>query len=727
LDGAIVYGAISDAETGEPLSLVHVQLVPLNTGSVTDESGKYELLNIPEGLYAISASSLGYNREHKDSVRISKGARLELNFKLEIASIETDEVIITAARRAQSVALAPASVAMVHAEDIERQNLQTFDQVFDGLTGVQVTRSSGSNVQALSIRGASEVAGGGIGNRVLLLIDGRPSLSPESGGALWNLVPLQSIERIEVVKGAYSSLFGSSAMGGVINVITKNPVEKSFTSGHINYGVYEPTNRDTYTESGQYYTAELSHGGNVGNWKYLIDAGRKSNTGHREKSAFDINHLFGKAVYQPNSRDKWILSGNFNQIKNDAPATWLNSRLAYSVAPHRLDDYQEKKEYNTDLNYQSLRSGNLKYDARLYYYHNFSLYSFNDDPGNKTDTNVNFGKQSVDESSVAADRLGASFQVDYHVPKHYLIFGADIKNDFVNGVPDTVLYGKHQSLSGGIYAQDEVPVGENIIATVGFRYDYFHLENEFSESNFSPKVAGVWKASDVLSVRLLFAQAFRNPSMAERYIKFEQGGGLRFEPNPQLKAEKLTASVELGGVYKLGKKTSLDVAVFHNKYRDLISFRQLPDPKGGLLYKVINLNKSVMQGFEVNLRSKILGFVSTSLGYTFLDARDVSDSRFNNNLAYKIKHSINGALSFNYKTLSLDVNGRYRSAVKEVFIYPGSEPDAYTLYNAKLTCRITPQFTGYVSIDNLTNTTYEELERYRMPVRGYTLGLRFGL
>ena len=134
-----------------------------------------------------------------------------------------------------------------------------------------------------------------------------------------------------------------------------------------------------------------------------------------------------------------------------------------------------------------------------------------------------------------------------------------------------------------------------------------------------------------------------------------------------------------------------------------------------------------MQGLEVNLRSSFFGFISTSLGYTFLDARDVSDSRFNNNLAYKIKHSINGALSFNYKTLSLDVNGRYRSAVKEVFIYPGSEPDAYTLYNAKLTCRITPQFTGYVSIDNLTNTAYEELERYRMPVRGYTLGLRFGL
>ena len=130
---------------------------------------------------------------------------------------------------------------------------------------------------------------------------------------------------------------------------------------------------------------------------------------------------------------------------------------------------------------------------------------------------------------------------------------------------------------------------------------------------------------------------------------------------------------------------------------------------------------------DFGLRSRFLGFISTSLGYTFLDARDISDARFNNNLAYKIKHSINGAISINYKSLSLDFNGRYRSAVKEVFIYPGSEPDAYTLYNAKLTYRMTTQVNGYFSIDNRTNSLYEELERYRMPVRGYTLGFRFGL
>ena len=123
----------------------------------------------------------------------------------------------------------------------------------------------------------------------------------------------------------------------------------------------------------------------------------------------------------------------------------------------------------------------------------FPFLVFNDDKENKSDDNINFGKQSVDEESVATDRLGAAFQVDYHIPNHYFLFGADIKTDYVNGLPDTVLYGRHRSASGGIYVQDEIAIGKQIIGTVGLRYDYFNLENAFSESNFSPKIAAVWK------------------------------------------------------------------------------------------------------------------------------------------------------------------------------------------------------------------------------------------
>ena len=720
-----ITGLVYDKENGHPLALAHISIDVLKKGAVTDDRGQFAIREIPAGVYRLAISSLGYQREIMDSIRVDGDGTTELNLGLATDDLDIGEVVVTAAKRSQSVALAPASVSVLSSNKLENENVNTFDQAFDALTGVQVTRSSGANVQALSIRGASEVAGGGIGNRVLLLIDGRPSLSPESGGALWNLVPISVIDRVEVVKGAYSSLFGSSAMGGVINVLTKKASARSHTGAHISYGFYDgaPATSE-YSGRGQYYSAAVNQSGNLGKWKYITSGGVTSNDGHREKSAFDIYHLFGKVIYQHDLKNKWIFSANHNEIKNDAPATWINRRLAYTVANHRRDDFQEKDESSLDLQYQSIRSQSLKFHSRLYYYRNFAFFSFDDDPENRTDSNINFGKQSVPEESVRSSRLGATFQADYYRGSHYMIAGLDLKSDFVNGKPDTVLYGLHRSFSSGLYLQDEVSIEDRMIITAGLRYDYFHLEDEFSESNLSPKIAAVWKQSKNSSMRLLFAGAFRNPSIAERFIKFEQGGGLRFMPNPKLRAEKLTTSIELGSNFGDGNKWNADVSLFYNRYRDLISFQQLPSADRSLLFQVVNLNRALMQGVEINFTYNPSDFISINTGYTYLDARDISENRLNDFLAYKRKHSFSGGIHAVYKSFSTDLSYRYRSPIKEVFIYPGSEPGAHSVWNGRINYQITSDVSFYISVDNFTNSLYEELERYRMPGRGYTFGIR---
>ena len=229
-----------------------------------------------------------------------------------------------------------------------------------------------------------------------------------------------------------------------------------------------------------------------------------------------------------------------------------------------------------------------------------------------------------------------------------------------------------------------------------------------------------------LSLRMLFAQAFRNPSMAERFIKFEQGGGLRFQPNPDLKSERLNFSYEFGIKTKIADHASLDVAVFYNQYKNLISFRQLSKPFEPLLYEVMNLKKAVMQGFEIGYRQTWGDYFKTSIGYTYLDARDISEGRLNDDLAYKVKHTLNISASGNYGKFSLHINARHHSRIKEVFIYPGSEPDAVSLINAKLNFQLAEQQNIYFAIDNITDTQYEELERYRMPGRSFTVGAAFG-
>ncbi len=714
-------GEIRDADSGEGLLYVNILFdgqSHLNTTS--DQHGAFEVNALYDQGYELSIVMIGYKTQHLHVTPDS----LPLIIKLYPESYLSDEVVITATRKTQSVNLAPASVGVVTRQQLLERGTSTFDDAFNSINGIVATRSSLSNVQSLSIRGSSEVAGGGIGNRVLLLLDGRPAITPESGGALWNLVPLGAIERIEVIKGAYSSLFGSSAMGGVINVITRQPDTLAHTSLHVHYGFYgKPPAYADYNGYHDFSGFDITHSNRIGKISYLLNSSSKSNDGHRQATAFNMTNTFGKVRYAFSPNRTMEVSMIYNKINNDTPATWLNFTKPYHVAAHRLDDTQLRREVNADMHYEAYAHSNLKYSTRFYYYGAFSDFVFNGDPLNDS-TNVNKGKQYIDKEDVRVHRIGNATQVDLNLDKHhYLISGFELQNDLVNGNPDTVLYGKHRAWNAGLYAQDEITTGKKWTITAGARYDFYSITNTFMESNVSPKLAAVYKASSSISFRALLARAFRNPSIAERYTKFEQGGGLSFQISPLLKAEKLTLSAEAGGKMAVGSKLKLDWSLYYNHYKDLISYRQLPGT--GFRFEVINLNKAIMQGFEINLDyafSKDLKFIA---GYNYLDARDASDGRINDVLPYKSKHTAYLNLLYTYKYFHLSLLARSRSRIDEVFIYPGSEPEGYFLMNAKLSGHLTRSLSAYLQVDNMGDVQYEEIERYRMPGRTFGMGVNF--
>jgi iron complex outermembrane receptor protein len=680
-------------------------------------------------MVTIEASFIGFKNYIQDSILVSPGSTLELDIEMESSFVAIDEVVVTASRKSQTLVSAPVSVDVVKAIQLENQNVTTFDEAFDNLAGVNVSRSSRANVQALSIRGASEVAGGGTGNRVLLLLDGRPVLSPDSGGALWNLVPTNSIERIEVVKGAYSSLFGSSAMGGVINVITREPKSGYRTRVNLNYGFYQRAPSFTgYDRFNDFNNIEISHSNTHKKGGYLIDLSRRQDDGHREKSGFSLYNFYGKYSYDFDKNKKLRISANVNQMYNDTPATWLSRRFYNQVAPHRKDDFQDRREYNADIYYSVIRNENLKYSSRLYFYQNDSEFSFNDDPDNDS-TNVNIGtNQIVAESSILAQRWGNITQVDLSVDdKHYAIAGVDMYYDRIVALPDFYLYGRQKVINMGVYVQDEYYATDRITITGGIRYDYYNIFNEFQESNISPKIAMVFNPNKRWSFRTLFAQAFRNPAIAERFIKFTQGGGLTFRPNPLLRSERLKYSFEIGTRYSPARYFFLDVAYFYNFYNDLISFQQLPDPDGGLLYEVINVNEALLQGVEVNMTIQPFNSWNLRMNYTYLDAKDRSPERLNDALPYKRKHSFNLTSSYQYKGMGLHLTGRYRSATEEVFLYPGSEPGEQLIFTARLDAQINKTYSAFIAVNNITNQQYEEVERYRMPGRHFTIGASFDI
>ncbi len=719
-----IRGVVRDAESGERLPFVNVTVKETSGGASASPEGDFVIEGLAPGKYVLLASYVGYSEALVEGVEVVAGRITELVLELKPAALVINEVVVTAGARSQAIKLAPASIGVITAAQLRARNLVTFDQAFDEMPGVMVTRTSGTNVQAFSIRGASEVAGGGIGNRVLLLIDGRPALSPESGGALWNLVPLSSIERIEVVRGAYSSLYGSSAMGGVVNVITRKPEARPETRLHFNYGAYGLAPRSTgYRRYNDFHTLDLSHSRRIGKFSYLLDGSWKSDDGHKEKSGFELLNGFGKFNWDLHPKHRLQLSANYNRMYSDAPATWLSRRQAYSVAEFKKDDYQDRREFNADLYYQFNTTERFKLSSRLYHYRNASLFSFDADPGNDS-TNINTGKQIVKEYSVRTWRVGNVTQADLFAgEKHYLIAGVDVKWDYVLGLPDIYLYGEHRALGIGVYVQDEITISDKLTATAGARFDSYRIFGEVQESNFSPKLALLYKASPQLSIRSLLAQAFRDPPIAERFIKFEQGGGLAFLPNPNLQPERLTLSAELGAKWSPAQSTTIDAAIFYNRYNNLISFQQVSQPFEDLTYQVVNLREALMQGFELSWRQQWLPWLNSNVSYTFLDARDTSPERLNDALAYKVRHSLGASTSAQYKKFNLHLSCRYRSRIEEVFIYPGSEPGAAFIANAKLNFRPSERRTFYLAVNNLNNDQYEELERYRMPGRSFTVGV----
>lgn len=721
--GGCIEGTVRDAESGEPLPMASVRLLNAPFSGMADLGGVFRLANLPTGRHTLVASYLGYQDLVLEDVEVADSRPQWLAVTLQPGSLPVGEIVVTASSRSQAIKLAPASIGVITNKQLQERQITTFDQAFDDMPGVVVTRSGGANVQAFSIRGASEVAGGGIGNRVLLLIDGRPALSPESGGALWNLVPISSIERIEVVRGAYSSLYGSSAMGGVVNVITRKPDAAPQTRLHLNYGAYNRAPESTgYSRYNDFHSVDVSHSRQVGKFSYLLDGSWKSDDGHKEKTGFDLYNFFAKTTWAFSPRRTIQLSANANRMYSDAPATWLSRKQAYSAAEFKQDDYQDRREFNADLYYVASPSEKVKYTSRIYHYRNMSLFSFDSDPGNDS-TNINFGKQIVKAYSVQTRRLGNVSQVELFTGNnHYLIAGMDIKGDYVLGTPDTFLYGEHRALGAGVYVQDELTLSNRLTVTAGIRYDHYRIFGQVQESNVSPKVALLYQAKPNFSVRMLLAQAFRDPPIAERFIKFEQGGGLRFLPNPGLRPERLTLSAEVGAKMTPAPGATFDVAFFYNRYNNLISFQQLSNPLEPLLYQVVNLKEALMQGVEVSYQQRWKDFLTTSVSYTFLDARDISPGRVNDALAYKVRHTLGASATARHKNFTLNLNARYRSRIEEVFIYPGSEPDAAFVSNAKLCYTFTSGFAGYFAVNNLNNAQYEELERYRMPGRSFTLG-----
>src|SRR5881409_281253 len=208
---AILYGSVTDS-LGQPLQAT-VRVVGSPAMAVADGRGRYRLA-VPAGRVIVRAGHIGF-RSQVDSATIAAGDSLERDYRLPASPVELQPRIVTAAKHSQLLDESATSVVVMNDTDLARRAVATVDEAVNRAPGVLFLNGQ------VNIRGSSGFVEG-LGSRVLLLVDGVPANQGDRGGINWDVIPLEQVERAEVVKGAGSALYGSAALGGVVNVITRD-------------------------------------------------------------------------------------------------------------------------------------------------------------------------------------------------------------------------------------------------------------------------------------------------------------------------------------------------------------------------------------------------------------------------------------------------------------------------------------------------------------------------
>jgi len=242
-----------------------------------------------------------------------------------------------------------------------------------------------------------------------------------------------------------------------------------------------------------------------------------------------------------------------------------------------------------------------------------------------------------------------------------------------------------------------------------------------------------------MSLRASWGRSFRAPSLYERFVR--EGGPFIIDPNPALNKETMTAW-EVGMFKQFGEKVSLDIAGFINDYKDLIeSVDTDVDHLGRSVYTYENLNKARIWGIETNLSIKPVDEVNVNLAYTYMNAKNKSydpataSSSVTNNpdpdwLAYRPEHTASASTTWKAtKDLALNVNGRYISKYKNIYMYNNvagtGYPGDFVVFNVGAKYKVNDNFTTSLVCNNINNTQYEEVMWFRAPGRSYVLGVDF--
>ncbi len=711
----VIAGTVREATTREALPGVNLIVEGTSIGAASDIDGRFLIRGVPPGNYRVRASLIGYLTSMSAVLRVNAGDTTRLSFQLRESAIDVPEVVVTASKKAQSFLETPVSLSVVNARQIEQQNFVSLDRLLEFAPGVNLMGGQ------INIRGSSGYSRGA-GTRVLLLVDGVPMLPGDSGDIKWDQIPPNEVERVEVVKGAASSLYGSNALGGVVNIITKDPSEKPVTAVKTSTGIFDKPRYPEwrFTERTLFYNyQDISHSRAFGKLRVRASLGRRESTGYSQNGNYRRFNGYTKLKYSFTSTSFLTAYANLaNNYGGEAIAAQsINEITRVPEASAGLNTHTRRLQ--TGVTYQTLLGSNMTLRLRDSFYYS----RFENDLA-ETDPNpfVQNASPHIDSRAQKND-LEAQLDIELN-PVHSSTVGMSGTLNSIN----STLFGTHDGRDFSAYLQHEWKARTALTLTGSLRFDYHWVDTGLREYHLNPRFGLVYVVSPSASLRLSSGRGFRAATMAELFT-LTKASGFVVIPNPNLSSE-IGWSHEIGGQFVLSN-IFINPAVFWSDYEDLIEGRFVTKRNQNVI-QFQNFNRARIRGAELDFNTSFWNRrLSLGGSYTYLDARqlerrnDVTGVTESSDepLCYRPRHLLTGNATLTLGRYFLGVDSRYVSRV-QFCVFPDQPNVAQRVTNFSAGVRLAPAEIT-LNVYNAFDYYYTQVESNLEPIRSVALTTAF--
>jgi outer membrane receptor for ferrienterochelin and colicins len=669
----------------EPVIGATVMLLGTNLGTKTDKDGKFIIKRVPDGKFIMTITRVGLKPIQKEiNIEHVAGDELLLYFEMEEDPIQTTSIVVTATRSDKIYEDTPIKVSVI---DTKALLATPSNNIKDGLQFMPGVRTE-TNCQNC---GFSQVRLNGLeGKYSQILIDGRSIFSALNGVYGLEQIPLNMLDRIEIIRGGGSSLYGGNAIAGVINIITKDPCFNTFTLDYKQSFVDGKTPDFLASLSGSVISPEQDYGLYFWGSKNYRNPWDANDDGYTEIGLLNTQNFGGKAYYQPNTKDKYTLEVNFIDHL-------IRGGDKLNLPPHFTDITEQARHRTSSIStnyYRILNNGNSKLNI-FAAYQNTERESYY---GSGQDPNA-YGTTKNDSYNIGASLV---MNAGSFAGIHLITIGYDYIYDWmIDSAPSYDRLIDQTAYSHGAYLQDDWSLTESFNLLLGARVDKHNLINN---AIICPRASLIYKPLEDLSIRAVASTGFRAPQAFDEDLHITQVGGEGFVifVDENLKPEyskSISVSVDYS-LKSLDLPVSLSLEYFYTQLEDAFVLENTgSDANGNLLMLRTNGDKAKVYG------STIEAMLMVSNNMYFKSGITIQKSLYNTEVEW-FSGDPDAGLSAKYSDQILRTPDIYGYASAYFMFLKDFTLDLNCVYTGSM---FVPHYAGYIN-DNILVKTQEFLD-----------------